>query len=29
VPIEKREKKSEKPRAETNLIDPARNASRR
>src|SRR5215213_6106975 len=24
VPIEKREKKSEKPRAETNLIDPAR-----
>ena len=25
VPIEKREKKSEKPRAETNLIDPARN----
>ena len=25
VPIESREKKSEKPRAETNLIDPARN----
>jgi hypothetical protein len=25
VPIEQREKRSEKPKAETNLIDPARN----
>ena len=28
VPIDKREKKSEKPTAETNLIDPARNETR-